>query len=162
MSDFYTEQLVKRKASMGTMVAKAALIALTVVSLLSFFLFPLGILFFGIMIVAAIFLFRQLDLEFEYLYVNGDLDIDKIMAKQKRKRVFQTNVSELEVIAPTGSAELNAFQNIKAHNFSTMNPDHKTYTMVVVKNGQKEKIIFEPNQTILEGMRMLAPRKVIL
>ena len=33
MSDFYTEQLVKRKASMGTMVAKAALIALTVVSL---------------------------------------------------------------------------------------------------------------------------------
>ena len=95
-------------------------------------------------------------------YVNGDLDIDKIMAKQKRKRVFQTNVSELEVIAPTGSAELNAFQNIKAHNFSTMNPDHKTYTMVVVKNGQKEKIIFEPNQTILEGMRMLAPRKVIL
>jgi len=34
--------------------------------------------------------------------------------------------------------------------------------MVVVKNGQKEKIIFEPNQTILEGMRMLAPRKVIL
>ena len=155
MSDFYTEQLVKRKASMGTMVAKAALIALTVVSLLSFFLFPLGILFFGIMIVADIFLFRQLDLEFEYLYVNGDLDID-------RKRVFQTNVSELEVIAPTGSAELNAFQNIKAHNFSTMNPDHKTYTMVVVKNGQKEKIIFEPNQTILEGMRMLAPRKVIL
>ena len=32
MSDFYTEQLVKRKASMGTMVAKAALIALTAVS----------------------------------------------------------------------------------------------------------------------------------
>ena len=42
-----------------------------------------------------------------------------------------------------------------------MEPDHKTYTMVVVKNGQKEKIIFEPNQTILDGMRMLAP-KVIL
>ena len=102
MSDFYTEQLVKRKASMGTMVAKAALIALTVVSLLSFFLFPLGILFFGIMIVADIFLFRQLDLEFEYLYVNGDLDIDKIMAKQKRKRVFQTNVSELEVMRLQG------------------------------------------------------------
>lgn len=42
MSDFYTEQLVKRKASMGTMVAKAALIALTVVSLLSFFCFRWG------------------------------------------------------------------------------------------------------------------------
>ena len=122
MSDFYTEQLVKRKASMGTMVAKAALIALTVVSLLSFFLFPLGILFFGIMIVADIFLFRQLDLEFEYLYVNGDLDIDKIMAKQKRKRVFQTNVSELEVIAPTGSAELNAVSPLLyLHNLLNLN-----------------------------------------
>ena len=45
-----------------------------------------------------VFLFRRLDLEYEYLYVNGDLDIDKIMGKQKRKRVFSMNVNDLELL----------------------------------------------------------------
>ena len=162
MSDFYTEQLVKKKASMGTMVAKSALIALTVVSLLSFFLFPFGILFFGIMIVADIFLFRQLDLEFEYLYVNGDLDIDKIMAKQKRKRVFEMNVRDMEVLAPTGSIELQQYQRTKTYDFSSGVEGARTYEMVTISQGQTVKIIFEPNKTILEGMKMLAPRKVFI
>ena len=141
MSDFYTEQLVKRKASMynggKSCIDRAysgiASIVFSVSAGDSFLWnYDSGRYFFVPAVRPGIL----------NIYMsNGDLDIDKIMAKQKRKRVFQTNVSELEVIAPTGSAELNAFQNIKAHNFSTMNPDHKTYTMVVVKNGQKEKII---------------------
>lgn len=162
MGDFYTEQLVKRRASKGAVLVKAGLSLLTVLAFLSFFLFTPGILFLAVMIAVDIFAFRQLDLEFEYLYVNGDLDIDKIMAKQRRKKVFETNISELEILAPTGSAELNAFQKVKTHNFSTLEPDHKTYTMVIVRNGEKEKIIFEPNQIILDGMKMLAPRKVVL
>lgn len=42
-----------------------------------------------IMVVVDIVLFKRFDLEFEYLYVNGDLDIDKIMAKQKEKECLR-------------------------------------------------------------------------
>ena len=45
---------------------------------------------------AYLFIFPGTDLEFEYLFVNGELDIDKIMAKSKRKRVKSLNITECE------------------------------------------------------------------
>lgn len=162
MSDFYTEQLVKRKAAPADMAKKAGLIVLTAVSVLAVFLIPFGIIVPVIMIVLDVFLFKRFNVEYEYLYVNGDLDVDKIMSKEKRKKVFSMNINELEVLAPTGDPELRPFQNVKAVNYSTLETDHKTYEMVIVQNGQKSRIIFEPNATIVEGMRMLAPRKVTI
>ena len=37
--------------------------------------------------VACYFVIPKTDLEYEYLFVNGELDIDMIMSKSKRKRV---------------------------------------------------------------------------
>lgn len=162
MSDFYTEQLIKRKTSSATMFAKAGLIALTVLSAAAIFLFQFAIILPVIMIAADYFLFRRMDVEYEYLYVNGDLDIDIIMAKQKRKRKFSTNVSNMEMIAPEGSAETRNFKADKSYDFSSGAEDRKRYEMIVIENGQKIKVIFEPNQTIIEGMRLLAPRKVMV
>lgn len=162
MSDYYTEQLVKQKTKMSSIVAKAALIAGTAVSIFIAFMFPLAMILPVVMIVVDVMLFKRFDLEFEYLYVNGDLDIDKIMAKQKRKRVFETNVRDLEVIAPTGSVELQQYQRTKTYDFSSGREDARTYEMVTTSQGQTVKIIFEPNKTILEGMKMLAPRKVFI
>ena len=85
MSDYYTEQLVKQKAKASSMIAKTALIVVTVLSFFLVLLFPMAMIIPVIMVVVDIVLFKRFDLEFEYLYVNGDLDIDKIMAKQKRK-----------------------------------------------------------------------------
>lgn len=162
MSDYYTEQLVKQKTKMSSIVVKAALIAVTAVLVFIALMFPLAMILPVIMIVVDVLMFRRFDLEFEYLYVNGDLDIDKIMAKQKRKRVFETNVRNLEVIAPTGSVELQQYQRTKTYDFSSGREGAKTYEMVTTSQGQTVKIIFEPNQTILEGMKMLAPRKVFI
>lgn len=162
MSDYYTEQLVKQKTKTSSIMMKAALIAVTAVSIFIAWMFPLAMILPVLMIVVDVVVFKRFDLEFEYLYVNGDLDIDKIMAKQKRKRVFETNVRDLEVIAPTGSVELQQYQRTKTYDFSSRREGAKTYEMVTTSQGQTVKIIFEPNKTILEGMKMLAPRKVFI
>ena len=162
MSDYYTEQLVKQKAKASSMIAKTALIVVTVLSFFFLLLFPMAMIIPVIMVVVDIVLFKRFDLEFEYLYVNGDLDIDKIMAKQKRKRVFEMNVRDMEVLAPTGSIELQQYQRTKTYDFSSGVEGARTYEMVTISQGQTVKIIFEPNKTILEGMKMLAPRKVFI
>lgn len=162
MSDFYTEQLVKRKTTGGTVLAKAGLIALTVVAAALIPVLPFGIIIAAAMVALDIFMFRGMDLEYEYLYVNGDLDIDKVMAKSKRKRIFSTNIEELELLAPTGSSELRLIQVQKTYNYSTMVQGNQTYELIVIQKGQKVKVIFEPNETILNGFQMLAPRKVII
>lgn len=162
MSDYYTEQLVKKKTSGKDIMIKSLLVAVTVMSFLIVPLIPFLLIVPVLLIVLDYFMFRRLDLEYEYLYVNGDLDIDKIMGKQKRKRIFSMNISELELLAPMGAGELNQYRNAKVLDFSSQMPNARCYVMVIAKNGQQTKVIFEPEQVILEGMRMLAPRKVIL
>lgn len=161
MSDFYTEQLIKKQPNMKDTLKKAGLIALAVVSVLVVFVFPFGIIVPIIVIALVCFLFTRLDIEYEYLYVNGDLDIDKIMHKSKRKRVFSTNVKEIELLAPAGDPRLDQYHNAKVLDFSSGVESQKRYVLVVTRNGGVTKLIFEPNETIIEGMFLMAPRKVV-
>lgn len=160
MSDFYTEQLVKKQATMKDVFIKALLVALAIVSVFAVFMFPLAIIVPVIVIAVVVFLLRKLDVEYEYLYVNGDLDIDKIMHKAKRKRIFSTNISNMELLAPEGTPELNQYHNAKVLDYSSGRADVKRYVFVTAENGQVTKLIFEPNDTIVEGIFLMAPRKV--
>lgn len=160
MGDFYTEQLVKRQKASSATAIKALLIVLTVLSVGLIFMMPMGILGPVIMIGLDVFMFRNLDVEYEYLFVNGSLDIDKIMAKSRRKSMFSMEITDLEIMAPSGSPELRPYQGLKGTDYSSGGAGMDTYELIVVSNGEKKKIIFEPNATICEGMKMLAPRKV--
>lgn len=69
---------------------------------------------------AYLFIFPGTDLEFEYLFVNGELDIDKIMAKSKRKRVKSLNITECDIMAPLNSHRMdyyNSNQKLKVQDF---------------------------------------------
>ena len=106
-----------------------------------------------------------LDLEYEYLYVNGEIDIDKIMSKQKRKRVFSGDVASLELLAPSQSHELDHYRtrtDIKKNDFSSGKKDAKTYTMILKKDQGMELVIFEPSEVMLKDMKRMAPREVHL
>lgn len=161
MSDFYTEQLVKKRTEFKDIFLKALLTALTIVSVLIVFMFPFGIILPIVMIVLDVFMFRRLNVEYEYLYVNGDLDIDKIMNRSKRKRVFTAHVNDLELLAPVKEPELRQYGDAKTFDYSSRNDDARLYALIVIDRGQKTKVIFEPNDTIIEGFKMLAPRKVV-
>ena len=113
MGDFYTEQLVKRQKASSTTLIKAILIILTVLSVVLIFMIPFGIIGPVIMIALDVFLFRSMDVEYEYLFVNGSLDIDKIMAKSRRKNMFSMEMTDLEMMAPSGSPELRPYQKQK-------------------------------------------------
>ena len=161
MSDYYTEQLVKKQAGMKDIVIKAALVAVTIVSVLIVFLCPFGIILPVLAVILDVLMFRRLNVEYEYLFVNGDLDIDKIMNKAKRKRMFSANVNDLEILAPADSIEVRQYQKAKTYNYSSGSGQAALYALVVSERGEQKKIIFEPNDTIVEGFYMMAPRKVV-
>lgn len=161
MGDFYAEKLVKKKTSGKDIMVKCLMIALTVIAVLSFFIIPFGIFIVFLIIGLDIFIFRSLDVEYEYQYINGDIDIDKIMHKERRKNVFTANIKNMELLAPSGSPQLNAFGDARIYDFTSGYGEAKVYEMVFAEAGVKKRVIFEPDEHMVEGIWTQAPRKVI-
>lgn len=162
MNEYLIEQLVKKSKTTATTMKKVGLILGTVIAVFLMFVQPILVWIAAIMFVVDYFMFKRLDIEFEYVYFNGDLDIDKIMGMESRKRVFSTNIKFLKVIAPMGSAELQPYQRLKVFDFSTHNPEDKVYEMITLFKGETVKVLFNPNDKILDGMKNMAPRKVFI
>ncbi len=166
MSDLYTEEIVKKEKTAKDSLIKVLLIIGTAVAVLSLMVLGwVSLILIAVFAVADFFVMPTLDLEYEYLYVNGEIDIDKIMSKQKRKRVFSGDTASLELLAPTQSHELDHYKSrtdIKKSDFSSGRKDAKTYTMILKKEQGMEMVIFEPSEVILKDMKRMAPREVHL
>ena len=162
MSDSYTEQLVKQNASSTMMFKKIGLIIAIIICALIAIVVPVLVIIPALGIVGLIYLWRRWSsVEYEYLYFNGELDIDRIMGREARKRLISISAKDMEVLAPTGSAQLQPYQSLKVYDCSSKT-DNKTYEIVAKLKDQNVRVIFEPNDTILQGMRLYAPRKVFL
>lgn len=166
MSDLYTELLIKRETPSGEKAMKAAMIVVTVLAgVAGILVHPLILILFLGMCVLDYFKFPAFDLEFEYLYVNGELDIDKIMSKQKRKRAESVSMEHVELVAPSQSHELDYYRqngSIKVKDYSSGRQDARVYAMITSKEEKQEMILFEPDEVILNDMKRIAPRKVKL
>lgn len=165
MNDLYREILVKRITPTADKIKSAALVALTVLCLagsLVFWPLLLGGIALG---VASFLLIPRFNLEYEYLYVNGDIDVDKIMSRQKRKRCASYSLENLEVMAPTGSHALDSFRsggNTRTRDFTSLDPQASSYTLVFHSGESRELVRLELEEDVVRDMRRLAPRKVFL
>lgn len=89
MNDSYTEWLVKRRAPAYNILIKAVLVFLCIISAFLALTTTFGILILGAVGAAAYFIFQNLNLEFEYLIVNDQITIDKIMGRARRKKAWR-------------------------------------------------------------------------
>ncbi len=163
MSESYVELLVKKKKTPKDSILKGLMIAGIVILVLIGLVIPLVLIAAIALGVLAYFKMPGLDLEFEYLYVNGELDIDKIMSKVKRKRVGSFDISKAEMVAPVKSHELDYYRqskDMKVVDCSSGEDHANVYGMVIKDEKGMKLVLFEPNQEILDDMRRIAPRKV--
>jgi len=101
------------------------------------------------------------ELEYEYLYVDKELTVDKFMAKTKRKRVAVYTVEKMEIVAPVKSWHLDNYKNRndKEVDYSSREVKQPDTRYVFYYEG-RQKVIFEPNEDIVKAMQFAAPRKV--
>lgn len=163
MSDTYVECLVKAKGPFWGKLVKAVLILLTVILVLAMFLLPTIMVFLGAVVTGAGAYFVNMftDLEYEYLYLDRELVVDKVMAKSKRKRIATYQLDRVEILAPFKSYHLDNYKNrtVKIKDYSIgeeLQPDRR-YAMFY-EGG--EKIILSPSEELIKAMKNTAPRKV--
>ena len=161
MDDFYTEQLIKKQTDTKDTLKKVGLIAVTVLSVFLAFITPVGIILPIILIIVDVLVIQSLNVEYEYVFVNGDLDIDKIMNKSRRKRMFSVDADQMELLAPVGAVELMQYKKVKTDDYTSGTGNVQVYGLIISDKGEVKQILFEPNETIVEGFFVKAPRKVI-
>lgn len=163
MSDAYVECLVKAKPSMLGRVGKYVLIVLTVIlACLMFLTMNVILLILAVATgVGAYFLNMFTDLEYEYLYLDRELTIDKVMAKSKRKRVAVYQLDRMEILAPIKSYHLDNYRNrnVKEKDFSIGYEEQPDRRYAMYYEGG-EKLILSPSADMIKIMKNAAPRKV--
>ena len=108
MSDLYIELLVKKKKTSTDTLLKVLMIGATVIFVLGGILFnPIILLLAVVMGVVDYFKLPSLDLEYEYLYVNGELDdeSDDLIDDAQLYLYFVRLVVLVERKNPTGPEE---------------------------------------------------------
>ena len=110
------EILVKKQPKPWYALIKGLFIFATVFVLVVLGLMQVNVLFIvlgALLGVASYFVFQELDLEYEYLYVNGELSVDKIMGRTSRKKCIDLTLDRVEMIAPLKSWHLSDFEKQK-------------------------------------------------
>lgn len=164
MNDAYAEWLVKRKTPAMNHVIKAGIIVLCV---LSFFLAMISLLGLVVLIavgIGAYFFLPQLSLEFEYLVVNDQITVDKVMGQTRRRKAWEGTLDQVQIIGPVDAYQVKDYERqiTKTLDFTSHMPGAKVYAIIQQDSGNMTRVLWEPNDRILNVLRGRSPRKVLL
>lgn len=162
--DNYVEWLVKRKDPVYAIPLKILMIILCVISVFVAMQTMLGIILVLAVGAGTYFVFLNMSVEYEYLFAEGGLSVDRIMGKARRKKVFDCDKEDIQMVAPADSFVLKDYerQGAKMKDFSSGRRDAKVYALIYQKGPENLKVLIEPNEKMVGAMRRAFPRKLVM
>ena len=163
ISDISVEQIIKQKEPKNSLVFKAVMIvacilaATTIPSTQSF-----GFLVFCMLVVFTIILFRHYKIEIEYAVVDNELIVDKITARNARRRCGRYSLGKAELIAKQSSqAALRlAHKDLRTYDYTTRENEENVVVLYTYNdNNEMERILFEPNERITERIKEIVSKQ---
>ena len=152
--DTFIEQIVKKKkTAVDGLIIFGLVVAALVVSFAAFlFLRTFGLLIaFGVFY-GAWWLISGRNTEFEYSVTNGDIDIDQIIAKRKRKRLVSVSGKKVESLLPYDPAASQAgYQRVVVAAPSANEAGLWCFTYHSKKSGHT-LVIFQPDERVLKAL----------
>ena len=123
-------------------------------------LIPVEIAF---IVYGAYILWSSLNVEFEYSVTNGDLDIDKIVAKKRRKKLLRVKLKDFEYFAPLNNEHMAVAEDKSVNTVidASSNIDSpNVYFAIYFNNSEKVCLLFEPNEKMIENFARYIPRSL--
>ena len=165
MNDALYEQLISRRPKAYDLPVRI-LVILVIVAVALLGMPFVGFLSFVIAVILAVvayyFIFPKLNVEYEYIILNHDLQIDAIYNKSKRKHLKSLDIQGAEIIAPKGSPRLNSYKPDKIYDYSSGNPNGKPYAIMISLDQKNECIYIEPDAKMIDHMKQWMGMKMYL
>ncbi len=166
MNDVFNEQLIARQPNKKDFLKKVGIIIAGVVLILvAMMIEAITAFILPIIIIIGFLVFhfnRRLNLEFEYIFTNGDLDVDKILYKTKRKHVLSVNVKDFITMVPLSNKEYEheVSRYTKFYDFSSGTINENTYGVIYEHGKERIKLIIEPNEQLFKAIKAYIPRVI--
>lgn len=165
--DLFNEVLVKQRWSaleygiLGLIIAGTFVILFLLLMFIDYVL-PFIPLLFIALIFGIYFLIKNMRREYEYIATNGHLDIDRIIAKSKRKRVLSLSPSEIDEVAPLAESQAlkNKSKNLKILDCSSREKDADIWCVSGRYKDKQTLVLFDANDKIINNLRRFSPNKV--
>ena len=172
-NDVFYEQLYARKKTFREYAVQALIFIVTIGLSMAVFMFcisyipkfglMLGTVCIGIIVYFGYKLFMRLDVEYEYIYLNGEIDVDKIICRSERSRLLTVKASNFEQFGEyneASKAKVDAYPVNKRFDVRSNKTDNLYYAVFNHKEYKKTLLIFEPDERIFEDMKRYMPRTV--
>lgn len=105
----------------------------------------------------------RVHLEYEYAYTSGQIDIDVIYNKTRRKKIGTYDIEHLLCLAPKGSVALDNYPKDIAVKDYTSGQENTPYFVAVYQTEKGQAALhLELPATVVNNMRMQKPRCVFM
>lgn len=167
MSDTFIEKIVQRRKTGQDYLKIVGLLVASFVLLTALMMFGGYISFLVPILLVGIFyglwyLLTGMNREYEYIVTNGDLDIDVIIARRRRKRIFTGKAKDFEIMAKVNSDDYRDAQRVKHVvldcSASLQAPDN--WFFITEYKGQRTLVIFAPDERMLKSMKRFNPSRI--
>ena len=165
--DVFIEHLVKKRPT-GVDTAKKIGIVLAVILLL-LICFTIGFAFIGPLAIliacgacyGAYWLISGMSVEYEYILTNGEIDVDKIVAQRKRKRLVTVSAKTFDGFGPYKAAE-HANRNYDSRILACESEDAPGTYYATFQHSTlgRSILVFNPDDRIINGVKQFLPRMV--
>lgn len=166
MGIFENTVLVNKKVSAMNIVARAVCIGLFAVCIVfSMWPFPGMLIPVAFLIAGLWYLLRyNAAVEYEYTYIEGRLTVARIKSKRRRKTLAQIEMEEVILIAPSTAPELYKYQkdnSVRTKNCSSGFSGRRTYEVIYKKTDGQCRLIFEPDDEMLDKISVRYGKLVV-
>ena len=172
MQDIFIEYLVKQAKTPKTAILKFLIFVGAFFLAIVFFIVSasdlLGMLsFFGLflsvgVIFGAYYLITSMNIEFEYSITNGEMDVDKIIAQRKRRRLISVKWRDVEAFGNYKPAE-HVGKNYANSIFACDHPQSDNLWYCVTRVPQKGQVflVFNASEKMLEAIKKYLPKQIL-
>ena len=186
MKDIFLEHLVPRKKTTGDKVKIGLIIfggtIFSIVMLLVLLAYkviaisngqqgsgqiivPFGFLLIAFAWYGIYLLLNTFNVEYEYVVVNNELDIDKVMSKKGRKHLASVDIKNATLMARIDDDENNSIyknppEGVKILNYSAMSNSGFTYFIDCSVEEERQIILWQPTSKMVDALWKFNPRAV--